>query len=122
MTPQRVKTVDYISMITSAGIRFIFRSPPLTYTSNIYYLPFTGLVWVSCIILVMLCTLVVYLTFKSSGWRKNHYYDDFSQFFLVGIGVVCQMGTQLNPKRVSGRIAIVNDVQFNKNVFIERIY
>lgn len=109
MKSDRVLTVDYVSMTTKANAKFVFRSPPLSYTSNIYYLPFTGLVWICCMLLAVLCVIVVFLAYRSNAKREKDHVESFAQFFVEGIGIVCQMGAVLNPKGSSGRIAIVSN-------------
>lgn len=52
-TPQRVSQLEYIAHTTSARGGFIFQAPKLSYTNNIYALPFDALLWKCLVILVI---------------------------------------------------------------------
>lgn len=54
MTVDRVALIQYIARPSSAGSRFIFRAPKLSYTDNVYLLPFDTFVW------ICLCGLVIF--------------------------------------------------------------
>lgn len=53
MTVERVPIIQYIASPTSTGSRFVFRSPKLSYTDNVYLLPFDHYVWYGLILLVV---------------------------------------------------------------------
>lgn len=108
MTPERVDHIEFLSMINPTRGTFIFRAPPLSYISNIYYLPFAEIVWYCVIALVIISTFLIYLTFKITKENSlNH-----SDYFLFAISTVCQMGSHLNPKRSSGKIAMVREFTY----------
>lgn len=104
MTPERVDHIEFLSMINPTRGTFIFRAPPLSYISNIYYLPFADFVWYCVIALVIISTFLIYLTFKIT--KENDLNP--SDYFLFATSTVCQMGSHLKPKRSSGKIATVN--------------
>lgn len=62
MTVDRVSIIQYIASPTPTGSRFIFRSPKLSYTDNVYLLPFDDFVWY-CLMLLVLVT-AMFLTFS----------------------------------------------------------
>lgn len=107
----RIALVDFLSMTTNTMAGFVFRTPPLSYTSNIYYLPFSSTVWICSILLVMLSTVIIYITFKYSlnvrAKDEGHSTNPTSDFVLAAISAVCQMGPDLYPKKISGRISSV---------------
>lgn len=107
MTPDRVDFIEYISMTTPTRGFFVFRAPPLSYVSNIYYLPFDGIVWICILCLVALSALVIYVTFQLSATSEERKRNSFTDFLLMVIGSVCQMGTQLVPRILSARISMV---------------
>lgn len=109
MVPDRVSLIEYVSMTTPTKANFVFRAPPLSYVSNIYYLPFTGIVWICTVCLVFFATAVLYLSYHY-GWDQLLKRYTKSDFMLVAIGTVCQMGTQLSPKIISGRISLVSPI------------
>lgn len=113
-TPERISTLEYVSQTTSTFAEFIFRRPPLSYTSNIYYLPLSATVWICSILLILLSAVVIYITYRHSVYQNSKQYSDsmrVSDVFLIIIATVCQMGSQLHPKRFSGRISSVIFVQ-----------
>lgn len=111
ITPDRLPYIEYLSCPLEVKLAFVFRDPPLTYVSNIYYLPFTGVVWICAISLVILSTIIIYVTylFAKEKKKQNHRFTT-SDFMLFAISTVCQMGSQLSPKRASSRIAMVMEI------------
>ncbi|KOB73913.1 Ionotropic receptor, partial [Operophtera brumata] len=63
-TQDRMKVEDYIAMVGSTAVRFVFREPPLAYMSNIFALPFTWSVWLAIFICVLGCALFLFITSK----------------------------------------------------------
>lgn len=117
LASERVAHIDYISMTCPTNGKFIFRSPPLSYTANIYYLPFTLAVWLCSIALVILTITVIYIIHKNSREHRlnmEQFREQLSDFILLGILSVCQMGTNIDFKRISGRIAIVRHKKLSR--------
>lgn len=109
MTADRLPYVEYLAVTLPTRLAFVFRDPPLTYVSNIYYLPFTGIVWICAMALVVVSTAVIYCTFRLSKETKAELTT--SDFVLYAISTVCQMGSILDPKRLSGKFAMVEIVK-----------
>lgn len=106
ITPERVPHIEYLSVTLPSRGAFVFRAPQLSHISNIYYLPFSGMVWICGILLVIVCTVLVYMTNQFT--RENDQNLISSDFLLFAISTVCQMGSDLIPKRMAGKIATVN--------------
>lgn len=70
MTIERVPIIQYIAMPTPTGSRFVFRSPKLSYTDNVFLLPFDNFVWYclgALVLVTALClTCAVFLEWKYS--------------------------------------------------------
>lgn len=108
MVPSRLSQVDFISMIVDTRTKFVFRAPPLSYVSNIYYYPFVGIVWIASIVLLLLGAIVIYFTYiLPNDIERNHVRDAFSDIMLLAAGLVSQMGIHVNPRIISGQIASV---------------
>lgn len=60
MTVERIPIIQYIASPTPTGSRFIFRSPKLSYTDNVFLLPFDNFVWICLIGLAI--TTAIFLT------------------------------------------------------------
>lgn len=112
ITSERVPLMEYLSMMVPTQIAFILRSPPISYVSNIYYLPFTGKVWISSIMLVVVCIFVIALTLKMR-WSPDEETENMtsSDFFLFAISSSCQMGNEYLTRILSTRISMV-DIQY----------
>lgn len=105
MTTERLPYIEFISVTVTTSVEFLFRPPPLSYVSNIYYLPFDIVVWICALILVVVSTTIIYITYrfnKGSGEQIT-----LSDFFLYAVGTICQMGSHQVAKKSSGKIATV---------------
>lgn len=109
MTPDRVSFLEYISMTTPTRAYFVFRAPPLSYVSNIYYLPFDGVVWICTMCLVALSGFVIYVTVQLPVFEEEKEKNSLTDIILMVVGSVCQMGSQLAPRIMSARISTVSD-------------
>lgn len=56
-TSDRISFIQYIAMPSPTSSAFIFRAPKLSYTNNVFLLPFDNLVWL-CLIALVLVTAV----------------------------------------------------------------
>lgn len=112
MVPSRLKQMEFISMIVDTRTEFVFRAPPLTYVSNIYYYPFVGMVWIVSTCLLLIGSVIVYFTYNSPEANGRNESDGFfSDVLLLAAGLVTQMGTHLNPRSTSGQLAMVILIQ-----------
>lgn len=110
-------------MTIPATIAFILRAPPISYVSNIYYLPFNGVVWMCSISLVILSTCVIAFTLKSH-WSHDESVRRLSttDFILFAIASSCQMGSDIMTKILSARISMVCCVKMmNSPFFFNRL-
>lgn len=81
-TPDRVSIVEYITRSSAATAGFIFLSPKLSYTSNLYLLPFDRLLWICSfvLVLVMALCLVAVVIFEIKTFAQSDV--GFDCFFL----------------------------------------
>lgn len=115
ITSERVHLIEYLSMSVPTFIAFVMRPPPLSYVSNIYYLPFTGMVWICSVTMVILSTTAIAFTLRTHPTReRDNTTLKISDFFLFAMAALCQMGSQLTPKILSARISMVK-----KNPFLQ---
>lgn len=68
MTVDRVSIIQYIASPTPTGSRFIFRSPKLSYTDNVYILPFDEFVWYCLLLLIFITALFLTISILIE-WR-----------------------------------------------------
>lgn len=110
MTGDRVEVIEYLLVITETFAKFVFKSPPLSYVSNIYFLPFQKNVWVGSGILILLITISIYFFLKFENIRNKESEEkenNFTDVILIAIAGVCQMGTHVEAKYISARISLV---------------
>lgn len=62
MTVQRIPLIQYIASPTRTGSRFLFRSPKLSYTDNVFLLPFDNFVWYCLIVLVIITAIFLMIS------------------------------------------------------------
>lgn len=56
--------VTFADKVAPLRMRFLFRQPPLSYASNIFYMPFSTNVWIGIGVSAAFCVVVLYLTSK----------------------------------------------------------
>ncbi|XP_055679896.1 probable glutamate receptor [Lutzomyia longipalpis] len=109
MTAERVPIIDYISMTVPTHAAFIFRPPPLSYISNIFYLPYQDMVWVCALILFGVCTVIFFIVWRASLKMQEHCdpkdVPRFTDVLMNAMGAVTQQGEQMDAKVLPGRIA-----------------
>ncbi|KAJ8717051.1 hypothetical protein PYW08_005450 [Mythimna loreyi] len=105
-TQERMMVVDYIAMIGSTAVRFVFREPPLSYISNIFTLPFSGAVWLAIFICVLGCSIFLYIASKweaTMGMHPLQLDGSWADVLILIIGAVLQQGCTLEPRYGAGR-------------------
>lgn len=110
IVPERVVLYEYIAMLTPTRIQFIFRAPPLSYVSNIYALPFNGAVWLASAVLIAVSCVCIYIAMYWQGMRGLSAEGSVrpSDIALLGVGAICQMGSTLEIRRLSGKVSTVS--------------
>nr|AQN78502.1 ionotropic receptor 75u [Meteorus pulchricornis] len=115
---ERIGVVDYVQLYTPVGSRFLFRRPPLSYTSNLFTLPFDRIVWIAIGVLLILVYVLSYISMKWE-WNKiekkqidSHLPGELesdpslSDNFIVVLGAVSQQGFTYEPYTISSRIVV----------------
>ncbi|CAG4986817.1 unnamed protein product [Colias eurytheme] len=105
-TQERMKVIDYIAMVGSTAVRFVFREPPLALLQNIFTLPFTGAVWIAIFVCVLSCALFLYITSKweaTVGMHPMQLNGSWADVLILIIGAVLQQGCTLEPRYAAGR-------------------
>ncbi|KAH9631872.1 hypothetical protein HF086_014344 [Spodoptera exigua] len=105
-TQERMDVVDYIAMVGTTAVRFVFREPPLSYISNIFTLPFSGTVWLAIFICVLGCSIFLYIASRweaSMGMHPLQLDGSWADVLILIIGAVLQQGCTLEPRYGAGR-------------------
>ncbi|CAK1584216.1 unnamed protein product [Parnassius mnemosyne] len=105
-TKERMERIDYIAMVGSTAVRFVFREPPLALLSNIFTLPFTGAVWLAIFICVLACAIFLFITSKWEATMSMHPIQlngTWADVLILIIGAVLQQGCTLEPRYAAGK-------------------
>lgn len=89
-TTERISKIEYISHSSSTSAGFIFLSPKLSYTNNLYALPFERLLWICSLILVLVMTLclVLAVVFELKTFAHSKVYDSIERFVILDNKIV----------------------------------
>lgn len=79
-TIDRIHIIDYITMPSATRSKFIFRSPKLSYTDNVFFLPFDNFVWI-CLIALILVTVIFLSAATIAEWKIPLMKDVIDCFF-----------------------------------------
>ena len=71
INPNLFPIIEYYAKITPSGCKFIFQSPPLSYSNNIFTLPFDSTVWYCCFGMIAASSLTLYLAVKVENKNKS---------------------------------------------------
>lgn len=66
-TGQRVSIIEYITLPSKTSVTFIFRAPQLSYTNNLFLLPFNNMVWL-CLVALVLVTGIILTAATYAEW------------------------------------------------------
>ncbi|XP_053687299.1 uncharacterized protein LOC128736830 [Sabethes cyaneus] len=112
LTADRIKEIDYLSMTTPTRAKFIFRSPKLSITDNVFLLPFKRSVWLCIISFIFLSAVLLlvimlvefsYTTVRYGSHVRPNLLDTIMNMF----GASCQQGSYLEPKSLPARCLIL---------------
>lgn len=111
----RLPVIDYISYTTKGNFRFVFRSPKLSVTNNVFILPFTKLVWLSSIVLVLLMMCIYFIVDivewkfinnRTTGSVERNVKPKFIDSAQTIFNAICQQGIPNTPKFISSRTVV----------------
>lgn len=58
-TTDRIDVIEYIAMTSATRSKFVFRSPKLSYTDNVFILPFDKFVWFSMAGMIIVSVIIL---------------------------------------------------------------
>jgi ionotropic glutamate receptor len=69
-TTDRIPIIQYLTMTSPTRSKFVFRSPKLSYTDNVFVLPFDTIVWICLGVLILVSSIAlfvaIYIEYRSS--------------------------------------------------------
>ncbi|XP_058066355.1 ionotropic receptor 75a-like [Anopheles bellator] len=113
LTADRTAVIQYLAMTSATRSKFIFRSPKLSYTENVFLLPFDNDVW-ACVMAVITFSSVLLLIALWGEWRlagpnapaidPATLTPSFRDALLMTYGASCQQGSSVLPRNCSARL------------------
>lgn len=108
-TSDRIKLIEYVSMVTPTRSKFVFRSPKLSFTEDVFVLPFDIFVWYSIIGLIIVSSVILMCTscFEIKSRKYEHIENSkisFWEMLTLTLGAACQQGTSVNITNLAGKI------------------
>lgn len=110
---ERVDVIEYMSVNLESWTKIVFRAPKLSYTTNVYLLPFAKSVWVAAIILFAVMTLLL-LAASIGEWKlgragsTEEQRPRFIDIVFVIFSAICNQGSSFNVHSVGGRIILLS--------------
>ncbi|XP_021928351.1 glutamate receptor ionotropic, delta-2-like [Zootermopsis nevadensis] len=102
VTKNRLPFMTYIAGTTDSESGFLFRQPPLSFVANIFTLPFSRNVWLTSVGFI---TVAGFLLHGTINWENRQV--TWSDMVLFAVGAVCQQGSTMEAKGLSGRIITI---------------
>lgn len=132
----QVRRVDYVRAPIQTYAYFYFRTPSLSYTDNLFVLPFAPMVWYSfvslIVVMVLLLTAIMHvewgvpllasssITDETEANTANLLQASASDSFVVIVGATCQQGSAVTPRSFTARICVI--VSFISLMFLYTSY
>lgn len=70
LTSDRIDVIDYLACTSETRSKFVFRSPKLSFTDNVFLLPFDHYVW-SCLIGLVFVAAIVLFIASITEWKSK---------------------------------------------------
>ncbi|XP_058828564.1 ionotropic receptor 75a-like [Topomyia yanbarensis] len=111
-TSDRIAVIEYVAMTSATRSKFIFRSPKLSYTENVFLLPFDDLVWICIAAVILLASGLLVVTVLAEvriSFVQEDLHDatllqpTFRDTLLMTYGATCQQGSSSLPRSFSAR-------------------
>lgn len=127
-TSDRVDVIDYIACTSQTRSKFVFRSPKLSFTDNVFLMPFDAGVWLSLIAMVVISSLVLYVGSRAE-WKSQMSKEienpstlrpSLYDTFFVLLCAFCQQGSFSLPISFGSRL--ITMISFTALMFMYASY
>jgi glutamate receptor, ionotropic, invertebrate len=127
-TADRVDVIDYIACTSETRSKFVFRSPKLSYTDNVFLLPFDVHVWASLGTMILIASFVLYIASRTE-WKSSITQESndpsvlrpsFYETFFVLFCAFCQQGSFSLPVSFGSRL--ITMISFTALMFMYASY
>lgn len=117
VSTSRLPACDFLSRSVKTGTQIVFRAPKLSYTTNVFLLPFDRTVW-GCAMLLILSVMGLLMAATWSEWNvlipggamqptREMLPVKFSDICFLIIGSILVQGSPASPRSTAGRIATI---------------
>lgn len=117
VSSSRLPACDYLSYSVKTGTQIVFRAPKLSYTTNVFLLPFDRTVW-GCAVLLILSVMGLLMAATWSEWHvlvpakamqpsREMLPVQFSDICFLIVGSILVQGSPASPRSTAGRIATI---------------
>lgn len=127
-TADRIDVIDYVACTSQTRSKFVFRSPKLSYTENVFLLPFDVRVWSSLFALIFIASFVLYIA-SHVEWRSMVVVEksdpsilqpSINETFFLIFCAVCQQGSFKLPVSFGSRLIAM--ISFTALMFLYSSY
>ncbi|KAG5667152.1 hypothetical protein PVAND_015149 [Polypedilum vanderplanki] len=124
LTSDRIDVIDYLICTSQTRSKFVFRSPKLSFTENVFLLPFDKFVWICLLMLPFIAAIVLYFSmfieWKMEEKRNDEHKPTLMSTFLLLYCALTQQGSAMIPKAFSSRLIVV--ISFTAFLFLYSSY
>uniref|UniRef100_A0A182NHU3 Ionotropic glutamate receptor C-terminal domain-containing protein n=1 Tax=Anopheles dirus TaxID=7168 RepID=A0A182NHU3_9DIPT len=106
-TQDRIAHVDYLAMTVSARAIFVFRAPKLSFTDNVFLLPFDQYVWYCTLSFIVLSGVLLLVVLRTEQQQTGTPTTGLSDTLLNVFGTTCQQGSFIEPTTAPSRCLIL---------------
>lgn len=112
--PERAAVADYLAVSLESYVSIVFRAPKLSYTTNIYVLPFQRGVWAASMILFS-AMIILLLGAAFREWKtattteeQDRRRPKFVDVVFMVFSAICNQESSFSLQSVSGRIVFIS--------------
>lgn len=127
----RVQSFEYLRAPVQTYAYFYFRTPSLSYTDNLFVLPFAPMVWYSFLSLIgimfVLLTVIMHFEWRvplmassTNAESAKLLQATAGETFVIIFGATCQQGSAVTPQSFTARIFVI--VSFISLMFLYTSY
>ncbi|KAL7023741.1 hypothetical protein ACKWTF_012758 [Chironomus riparius] len=121
LTSDRIDVIDYLICTSQTRSKFVFRSPKLSFTENVFVLPFHEDVWICLIISPFIAALFLYFSLFTE-WKSNIgiIKPSLNDSFFTLYCAITQQGIVQVPKAYGSRLIMY--ISFTAFMFLYASY
>ncbi|XP_063706207.1 uncharacterized protein LOC134835266 [Culicoides brevitarsis] len=108
VTANRVSIIQYVYRTSAADVWFLFQNPRLSFTDNLFLLPFSQVTWICAFLLVPVLavgiTFIRYYSEVKIERQREEQKAELGESFYMILTIVCQQGFTNTIHSISARL------------------